>query len=155
MRLSMIVALVAVTLASGSEGWAQQVPPGLGGSGNLATATNGPRTTDFTQRILNLDNVPFRQCVRPTQGGGCAQEEDMTLGFMAVTALQTRFPDEQNLPPLEQTRRAALAIRVYQQPRVTLTAEEVQLIKTLVAKLGYNTVAVYRVYQLLDPASVP
>lgn len=124
-----------------------------------ARAADAPKI-DFTQVLMNIEGKPFTYCAEykkaaPPAAPECKDERDMTLEQAALSALQTRFQDEQNLSGADQVRRVSLAIRIHQQKAVALTADDVKLIKDLTAKVGYNPVLVYRAYQLLDPNSIP
>lgn len=116
-----------------------------------------PRKIDFSQVLLSAEGKPFTYCYKadPAPSSKCADERDITLEYIVLNALQMRFQDEPNLSGKEQVRRAALALKIHQNKKVAVSSDDTTMIKDLIAKLGYNTVAVYRAYQFLDPAGVP
>jgi hypothetical protein len=108
--------------------------------------------------------IDFTLPLRDLHGEVITTEKDgkgevLTLGKVASTALLLAFPDEQNLAGDEKLKRGVLALKVcnceagkaYDQ--VTLSAEDIALIKKLIAK-GYGTLIVLRAWPLLDPGSI-
>lgn len=91
---------------------------------------------DFSAQILDLDGKPI---------------PDLTLGSMATNALMLPFEDERNLSGEEKVRRLKLAQRIHGADEADLVAEDVTLIKRLIAK-GYATLPSARAWELLDPA---
>lgn len=77
------------------------------------------------------------------------KKPDLTLGLAAQHALFASYSDEQNLKGEEKFKRGALAVRISEEKPPALTAEEIVLIKNLVAKM-YGAIVVYRCWLLLD-----
>jgi hypothetical protein len=101
---------------------------------------------DFTAQLKQLDGSAF---VDPS-----GKEAPVTLGTIAEISLLTTYPDEQNLSGEEKTKRFSLALKIHEKKEVPLTADEITLIKKLIAK-NYNALITGRAWELLDPASVP
>jgi hypothetical protein len=91
---------------------------------------------DFSAIIADLDGKPLAE---------------LTLGTMATNALMLPFEDERNLSGEEKVRRFKLAQRIHGAAEVDLTAEDISLIKKLIAK-GYATMPTARAWELLDPS---
>jgi hypothetical protein len=98
---------------------------------------------DFTTILVGLDGKPLtlEQASPP-----------VTLGDVSAIALTSSFKDE-NPSGTEKVKRWALALRVRTAKDVELTADDVKLIKDLVAK-GFGPLIVGQVWSILDPASV-
>lgn len=106
---------------------------------------------NFDQPIKSLEGKAFILCEEADKDRKCTKELDLTLEKMALQVLQQ---PEQGLSGTELTRRAYLALRIYEVKTLGLSADDIKLIKDLIAKGTYNPVAVYRAYDLLD-GSVP
>lgn len=111
----------------------------------FATAAHA---VDFAAPIMQLDGVtPLRE-----QGD---KGKILTLGDVAETALLSTFPDEQNLKADDKIKRFTIAKKIEDQRKdPTLTADDIALIKSLIAK-AYNPLVTGNSWKLLDPASVP
>jgi len=122
--LIMILALVAMTLAMS--------PPAM--------------ATDFTTPLLAFNGKPM------VDEKGTPL--DMTLGSVTEVALLSEVPSEQSLSVDEKirnkVRRFALAQRIHDKKDVTLTPEELVLIKRLIGE-RYPAVVVGLAYQALQP----
>jgi hypothetical protein len=106
----------------------------------LATVTHA---TDFTTVLAGLDGKPLVAEGVPS----------MTLGEVVANALVNQFKDETPTGQ-EKVKRWALALRIHNaKGDVELTADDVKLIKDLVAK-AYGPIVVGQVWSILDPASV-
>jgi hypothetical protein len=97
---------------------------------------------DFTRVIVDLDG-------KPLQNAGV----DMTLGETATHALLAHYEGERNLGDDEKLKRFLLAAKIRQAKDAKLTADEIALIKKLVAK-AFAPLVVGRVWEIIDPASV-
>lgn len=101
---------------------------------------------DFTVKLYQLDGKPFTdQAGKPVE---------TTLGGVCEVALLSPYPDEPNLSGEDKVKRFSLAVKIRDKKDVSLAAEEIALIKKLVAK-AFPPLYVGLVWQLLDPASVP
>jgi hypothetical protein len=98
--------------------------------------------TDFTAVLSGLDGKPLVAEGVPS----------MTLGEVVANALVNQFKDE-NPSGQDKVKRWALALRIHAAKDIELTADEVKLIKDLVAK-AYGPLVVGQVWSILDPASV-
>lgn len=96
---------------------------------------------DFTSILLDLDSKPLKD-----------GETIYTLGHVSTNALIVTHVDER-IDGEEKVKRFMLACKT-KGPAVTLTAEEIALIKKLVGK-AYGPLVVGRAWALLDPPSVP
>ena len=103
---------------------------------------------DFAAPIMALDGMtPLRE-----QGD---KGKILTLGDVAETALLSTFPDEQSLKGEDKIKRYSIARKIEDQRKdPTLTADDIALIKSLIAK-AYNPLVTGNSWKLLDPASVP
>lgn len=100
---------------------------------------------DFGATINGLDGKPMQKDDKTT----------LSLEEVATTALLSSYPDEQNLDGVEKNKRFWLAKKIHDQRKdPVLTADEIALIKRLIAK-AYNPLVVGQAWTILDPASVP
>ena len=100
---------------------------------------------DFAAPINNLDGTPMRKDDKTV----------LTLDEVASTALLSSYQDESNLDGVEKNKRFWLAKKIHDQRKdPVLTADEITLIKRLIAK-AYNPLVVGQAWTILDPASVP
>jgi hypothetical protein len=102
--------------------------------------------TDFNQQLKTLEGKPFLDKDGKT-------DENSTLGKISITALTAAFPDEANLAGAEKFKRWQIASKIQSDPNVTLSAEEVTLLKDLIGK-GFPAVVVGPAWQALDPGAV-
>lgn len=100
---------------------------------------------DVTQRIVQLDGKDFKDANDKVV--------EFTLQKIIEDSLLGSYQDEQGLAGTEKMKRFQLAVKVHGSKAVTLTAEEISLIKTLVGK-GYNALIVGQVWKMIDPESV-
>lgn len=112
-------------------------------------AADAPRKIDFTTVLLDQDDKPMTECVKadPTDRTKCAEEKPLTLGSVAMQALNV---PEQNLSYTDAVKRGQLSIMVYHSPGASLTSEEVSLIKAQLPK-RFGPLVVTRAGELLDP----
>jgi hypothetical protein len=103
---------------------------------------------DFSAILTDADGAPIADCAT----ADCAGKPSLTLGKLAMRVLTASFEDEKNLTGEDKFKRGELAMRVYKGGTVSLAAEEVALLKRLVAK-GYGPLIVLRAWPLLDPAA--
>jgi hypothetical protein len=103
---------------------------------------------DFAAPIMLLDGTtPLRD-----QGD---RGKIVTLGDVAENALLSTFQDETSLKGEDKIKRFTIARKIEAQRKdPTLTADDIALIKTLIAK-AYNPLITGQAWRLLDPASVP
>jgi hypothetical protein len=111
------------------------------------TAQAQSRTVDFTQVIKGLDGTPFTV----TSGADAAKKaEQLTLGDVAVNALETVVPDDVKLSGEDKFKLDLLARKVYKAKSAALTGEEVNLLKQRIGKL-YGATIVGVAWRMLDP----
>jgi len=96
---------------------------------------------DFTVPLVGLDGKPLR-----------TEEGPMSLGDVAANALLSPHKDE-NPSGAEKVKRWSLAMRVHAAKDAELTADDIKLIKDLVAQ-AYAPLIVGQAWAILDPASV-
>jgi hypothetical protein len=108
---------------------------------------------DFSAKILDMDGRPFIDDVKcPADTAGKRKcEDDVVLANIAVRALMASYQDETNLAGEEKFKRYALAMKIKDGGDVSVSAEEVSLLKRLIGKL-YTPLVVGRAFPLLDPA---
>ena len=100
---------------------------------------------DFTQPLTTLSGQPFTD---PDS------KVTITLATIAENALLQAYPDEQNLSGEEKLKRYTLARKIEDnKQKAELSAEEIALLKKLIAKL-YNPLILGQSWKMLDPASV-
>ena len=73
----------------------------------------------------------------------------LTIRAVSCSALTADFQDEQDLSGEEKVRRQKLATQIYQESTVTMTIEDVALVRQLINK-GYGTAIVGSAWPLLD-----
>ncbi len=102
---------------------------------------------DFSSPITQLDGQPFiDKDGKPIH---------TTLAIVAENALLASYQDEQNLSGEDKVKRFVLAHKIHDDEKnVELTADEITLIKKLIAK-SYNPLITGESWRILDPASIP
>lgn len=107
---------------------------------------------DVTQQLMNLDNTPIitgkRTC--PTCGQAVSEPEPMTVRLAATGALTASFRTEPDLAGEQKVRRFHLALRLADEGKPDLKAEDIVLIKKLVGMM-WGSVIVGRMWEILDP----
>jgi hypothetical protein len=105
-----------------------------------------PRHIDFTQEIKGLDG-------KPVMNGDVKPAVAMTLGDVAVVALETSLDEDKGITGAVKFERDELARKVYKKSSVVLTAEQLASIKERIGKV-YSAMIVGAAWRLLDPAVV-
>lgn len=110
--------------------------------------------TDFSQPILDQEGKPAcREAPPRDEKTGkfldCPTEQIATLGWYARNALYASFPDEQNLPGDDKSKRGALAQSLVGATEVKLKVEDLALIKKLIGK-AYGPLIVYQAWAMLE-----
>lgn len=95
---------------------------------------------DFSSSLRDLLGAEVQENGKP-----------LTYRVLTVNALMQPYPDEAGLSGEEKLRRFRLADKIMKSQPVHLSAEEVVLLKTVVAKFG-APLAVGRIYDLIDPS---
>jgi hypothetical protein len=94
--------------------------------------------------------VPFATVLKDLDGVDLQNgESTVTLGTVAVQALLSPFPNEQDISGEEKMKRYELALRVRQTPEEDFPVDEIAKIKTLIGKI-YTPVVVGQAWKLLD-----
>lgn len=109
---------------------------------------------DFATVLTDEAGEPFQHCQKWKEAQVCESLIPLTLGILTMTALNTRYEDEKNLSGLDQVKRGALAYAIHQTPKLDIDSTQNDLIRRLVAKLGYKSFIVFQAWKLLDPASI-
>lgn len=109
---------------------------------------------DFNVVLNDETGKPYTDCVRWENATVCAESTPLTLGRLAVAALDRRFDDEKNISGVEQVKRGALAMAIVTTPTLDIDSTQNDLIRRLIAKLGTKSTIIYQAWKLLDPASV-
>jgi len=105
-----------------------------------------PRKIDFTQEIKGLDG-------KPVMNGDAKPSMPMTLGDVAVVALEASLDEDKGVTGAMKFERDELARKVYKKSSVVLTAEQLATIKERIGKV-YSAMIVGAAWRLLDPAVV-
>ena len=112
--------------------------------GVYAATAQQPAAIDFTQPLVGIDG---EKIAGPPAG------KPITLGDVAVTALQSQLKDEQDMPGAKKFELYRLAGKVYKNKACHLTAEEIALLKDRIGKV-YGPGVVGPAWAILDPNSV-
>ena len=95
---------------------------------------------NFNTTLKTLDGKPIKE----------ADDLDVTLSTVAVNALLAAYEDERNLAGDDKVKRFKLAQLINDADgEVEVTAEQVSLLKTLIAK-GYTPLVVGQAYEILE-----
>lgn len=107
------------------------------------------RKFDFTQIMKDQDGSDMWECVEynDKEQRECKARKAVSLGAVVFKALSA---PEQNIPLEESFKRGKLAMEIYKGKDVSLSAEDIVLVKKQVAKV-FGPIVVYRVVQILDP----
>lgn len=107
------------------------------------------KTIDFTQTFIGLKGTPILDGEEPEKG-----EKDerlpLTLATVCCNSLLGTYRDEPNLQGTEKMKRFSLAMKINAAPGVSLTAEDVTELKTLIGK-AYVALIVGQAWLMLDP----
>ena len=113
----------------------------------LIAALSAAYAIDFSSPITQLNGEPFV--------GQDGKTMNTTLAIVAENALLASYQDEQNLSGEDKVKRFVLARKIHENEKnVELTADEITLIKKLIAK-SYNPLITGESWRILDPASIP
>lgn len=105
------------------------------------------RQIDFT-KVLTGPDGPFKECKKQDDAGKCIKQIDLTLGLLCLTA--AAMPDR-GASLADQVAHGRLAMKLLDAKMMELSSDDVTFLKSQIAKLGYNTMAVYQATRLLDP----
>lgn len=97
---------------------------------------------DFTATLVSLDGKSLQ-----SESG-----DTLLLGDVVTNALINQYSDE-NPSGVEKVKRWSIAKRVFGRADISLTADDIALIKNLVAK-AYGPIVVGQVWSIIDPESV-
>src|SRR5208282_870450 len=100
-----------------------------------------PRKIDFTQEIKGLDG-------KPVMNGDAKPSMPMTLGDVAVVALEASLDEDKGVTGAMKFERDELARKVYKKSSVVLTAEQLATIKERIGKV-YSAMIVGAAWRLL------
>lgn len=108
---------------------------------------------DFSQKILDADGKPFRECLRADETTRqCAEVVEVTLGMLSGLAISQPTTDPRQSMPLDQSyKRGELAFRLKNSQILDLPSEDIAMIKDGIGKLPINKIEIFRAVQLLDP----
>lgn len=98
---------------------------------------------DFSQQVIGFNGEPMRD--------NADGDAVLTLGRAVANALCVAYQDEQNVSGAEKFKRGKMAFELRDAKEHELPAEDIALVKRLIAKL-YGPAVVFRAYQMLDPA---
>ncbi len=108
---------------------------------------------DFSAPILDGDG--HATCVQPDNkvidDAVCpAPAKLVTLAVIARNSLYAQYEDEKNISGDEKYKRAELAAALTKDPKLVLKAEDIALLKKLIAR-SYGPLVVHQSWQMLDP----
>jgi hypothetical protein len=101
------------------------------------------RTIDFTQTLAGLDSKPI--------SNGAADKSLLTLGDVAVNALEGVLPGDDRLNGADKFKLDTLARAVFQNKAAVLTVEDIAQLKDRIGK-AYGALVVGAAWRALDPA---
>lgn len=102
---------------------------------------------DLTQELIGLNGKPLQAQDRDDEDKPVTV--NLTLRKAIVEALMAAFKDEDNLSGADKVKRYKMAQKIQDAERMMFSAEDLSLIKKLVAKL-YSTLVVGIVWEILD-----
>ena len=103
---------------------------------------------NFNTTLKTLDGKPIKE--QYVDADGKTADRDVTLSTVAVNALLAGYEDERNLAGDDKVKRFKLAQLINDADgEVEVTAEQVSLLKTLIAK-GYTPLVVGQAYEILE-----
>ena len=125
-------------------------------AGLSAAAAPPGHTIDMTMVLQDEAGKPAKDTLVSEAKGDrdCANCPNLTLGAAVAHSLFATYPDERELSGEDKWARARLAQRVKEDKAAALTANEVTLIKRLLAK-AYGPIVLLQAYPVLDPNAKP
>lgn len=115
----------------------------------LCLITTPAFAIDFGKVFIDDDGKPLCS-VETKDAAPCPEGKALTLRMATRNALRASFPDEQSLSGDEKYKREELGQGLVGAGDIKLKAEDIALIKKLIAKL-YNPVVIYQAWNILDP----
>ena len=103
------------------------------------------RPIDFTASIIGIDG-------KPMMNGDPKVPVALTLGEVAVTALESQLEEDKQATGADKFKRDELARKIYGKKDVALPAEEIATIKDRIGK-SFGAMVVGAAWRMLDPAS--
>jgi hypothetical protein len=111
----------------------------------LVFAQATPVHIDFTQKLIGVNGKPIMESDKPDAVA-------VTLGDLAVAALESPQADEPGTNPTEKLDHDLLARKIYHKKDAVLTLDEVKLIKDRIGKI-YPAAFIGASWPLLDASS--
>jgi hypothetical protein len=106
-------------------------------------ADEKPKTIDFTQVLIGVDGKAlFNPETKVT----------LTLGEVAITALETMNQEDRDMPGAKKFQMDELARKIHGNKAAVLPVEDITLIKERIGK-AYGPMVVGPAWRLLDPAT--
>lgn len=119
-----------------------------------AFAEEAPRKIDFSKVLIGPDG-PFKECRHQDEATGkCTDEVKLTLGRVCIAAAAM---SDKGASLVDQTAHGRLALKLVEvisrqgTQEEVLSPDDITFLKAQIAKLGYNTMAVYQAVRMLDP----
>ena len=109
-----------------------------------------PRHIDFTQVLTGVDGKTINYSEAKAAGDAKAPSP-MTLGDVALVALESALEEDRTMPGADKFRLDDLARRLYKNKDVVLPVEDIATIKTRIGK-AFGPLVVGAAWRLLDPA---
>lgn len=106
------------------------------------------RSIDFTQRLTSAMGEPMQQ--KDKDGN----VEPLTLGDVALIALETPTDDDRTVDARKKFERDLLARRIWKNAHAELSPEDIALIKERIGKV-YGPAQIGATWPLLDPTLQP
>lgn len=104
---------------------------------------------DFGKTLIHDDGKPICS-IETKDGAECPEGKALTLRIAARNALRFSFPDERDVSGDDKYKREELGQALTGANEIKLKAEDIALIKKLIAKL-YGPIVVYQAWNILDP----
>jgi hypothetical protein len=111
----------------------------------MALAQATPVHIDFTQKLTGVDGKPILMTDKPDSAA-------VTLGDVAIAALESPQADEPGTAASEKLAHDELARKIYHKKDAVLTLDEVKLIKDRIGKI-YPAAFIGASWPLLDASS--
>ena len=105
---------------------------------------------DFSTVLVDLSG-PALDCDAVAADGKCSKTIPLTLGRLCSEALS--LPVKGGLLS-DSIKRGSLALKVFKADKISLTAEEIQLIEKALPEIQIRTVVLTQAIELLDPALI-
>ena len=114
----------------------------------------GQKPIDFTAKLHDLDGKAIQVTGADGKGivGADGKVQELTLGDVSVNALEGGLAEDANVAGSVKFQRDELARKIYKHSNVSLSVEDIALIKERIGKL-YGSMIIGSAWRLLDPVA--